>query len=46
MKQPKERISITIDPELHKKLRKLMIKMDRSRSWLVNHAIRKLTQKD
>ena len=22
MKQPKERISITIDPELHKKLRK------------------------
>ena len=42
MKQQKERISITIDPELHKKLRKLMEKLDRSRSWLVNHAIRKL----
>ena len=46
MKPQKERISITIDPDLHKKLRKLMEKLDRSRSWLICHAIKKLTQKD
>ena len=38
----KERISITIDPELNRKLENLMLKLDRRKSWLVNKAIKHL----
>ena len=42
----KERISITIDKDLIEKLNKLMVKMDRSKSWLVSYAVKLLLKKE
>jgi len=38
----KERISITIDPELNRKLENLMLKLDRRKSWLVCKAVKNM----
>ena len=38
----KERISITIDPELNRKLENLMLKLERRKSFLVCKAIKHL----
>ena len=43
-KQNKDRVTFTIDPELHKKLKMLMIKRDRTKAWLICHAIKKLLE--
>ena len=42
----KERISITIDKELLEKVNRLMIKMDRSRSWICSAALKLLLKKE
>jgi predicted transcriptional regulator len=42
----KIKISITIDPELNQKLEWLMQKLDRSKSWIVSTAVRKVVEKE
>ena len=43
-KEHKDRVTFTIDPQLHKELKRLMKRIDRQKSWLLCHAIRKLLE--
>ena len=41
-KENKDRVTFTIDPDLHRQLKKLMRRIDRQKSWLICKAIRDL----
>ena len=43
-KENKDRVTFTIDPELHRQLKRLMIKRDRTKAWLICHAIKILLE--
>ena len=43
-KKNKDRVTFTIDPELHKELKRLMKRIDRQKSWLICKAIKDLLQ--
>jgi len=40
----KIRVTFTLDEQLNKKLERLMIKLDRSKSWLISRAIKFLKE--